>query len=201
MGRLLGLFLALASIAGGWAYAEPAAIRDCSRAEVSGERVLCQEAPISASPEALWTLFSTNEGLQSWVAPVAAIDLRVGGVFESSYDLSSRIGDAGNIRNRIIEFRPNQVLIFQVAEAPPGFPHVEQVRQLTTVIELTPINDDVTRARVSMLGYRAGEGFDFLYQHFARGNAYTLTKLDERVRLGPVDWSGAEVAAATETMQ
>lgn len=169
-----------------------AAPTNCSRVEASGERTLCHEAVIDAPVAEVWRLFATTEGLSTWLAPVAAIDLRSGGVWESSYDRAARLGDAGNIRNRVIAFTPERLLIIQVASAPPGFPHADLVGELVTLMEFEPVDANHTRVRVSMLGYREGEGFDTLYGFFARGNAYTLDALTARVANGPTDWSAAQ---------
>ncbi len=189
--RMLGRCLAMSVALCGAAWADPAAVRDCSRVEQSGERTLCHETIVPAAVADVWTLWSTAEGLRTWAAPVVAMDLRPGGIFESAYDANAQIGDAGNIRNRVVAFEPGRLLVIQVASAPPGFPHADEVRELSTSIELEPLNAGETRVRVSMSGYRSGVAFDELYAFFARGNAWTLAKLNERVVGGPVDWRAA----------
>ncbi len=169
--------------------AAPAEVRECSRVETDGARTLCHEIELGASAAEIWTLFATSEGLGTWMAPVAAIDARAGGMMEASYTPGGRIGDAGNILNRIDAIAPGESLAISIARAPPGFPHADIAGELTTLIQLEPIDATHTRVRVSMRGYRAGEGFDVLYRHFNAGNAWTLRKLDERVRTGPVNWS------------
>jgi uncharacterized protein YndB with AHSA1/START domain len=166
-----------------------AEVRVCSRAEPEGRRTLCHEIELSASAAEVWALFATSEGLSTWMAPVAAIDSRAGGLMEASYTPGARIGDAGNILNRVDAIAPGESLAISIERAPPGFPHADVAGELTTLIELEAINATHTRVRVSMVGYREGEGFDVLYRHFNAGNAWTLRKLDERVRTGPVNWS------------
>lgn len=161
---------------------------NCSRAEASGERTLCHEAIVAAPLIEVWALWTTVEGLRSWAAPIVAIDPRPGGVFESSYNANARIGDPTNIRNRVLAVVPERMLVIQIAQAPPGFPSLEQARQLVTVIELEPAGDRATRVRVSMLGYRSEAAFGPLYRHFEWGNAWSLNKLSERVTRGPIDW-------------
>lgn len=183
---MLRLLMTLAVLA----FASPAFadVTVCSRTEPAGERTLCHEAVIGASAHDAWALFSTSEGLSSWLAPVVAIDLRPGGTFETSY-AGRAIGDGRNIRNRVVAFAPESLLVIQVAQAPPGFAHAEEVRTLTTVIAFEPVDATHTRVRVSMLGYREGAAFDALYGFFDAGNAWTLNKLAERAERGPVDWT------------
>lgn len=169
-------------------------VADCSRMETGGARTLCVEAEVPASLAEVWALWAESDQLSTWMAPVAAIELRPGGMMEASYHPAGRIGDAGNILNRVVAVTPMQSLSIQVERTPPGFPHADVVRELVTVIEFEPLSTNATRVRVSMTGYREGAAYDELYAFFARGNAWTLQKLQERVVDGPVDWR----AAATE---
>lgn len=193
--RLFWRSLAVSLLIGGGAWAEPAAVVDCSLPDPADERMLCHETVVVAPAAEVWRLMATSEGFSSWAAPVAAIDLRPGGMIETSYDVNARIGDAGNIRNRITGVEPEIRLTMQIAAAPPGFPHADEARELATRIELEPLSAIETRVRVSMSGYRSGEAFDALYAFFARGNSWTLEKLRERVADGPTDW---RAQAATE---
>jgi uncharacterized protein YndB with AHSA1/START domain len=174
------------------AFAE--SVTECSRIEANGVRTLCVEAEVPAGVADVWALWAESDQLSTWMAPVASIDLRHGGLMEASYDPAGRIGDAGNILNRVVAVAPMRSLSIQVERAPPGFPHADVVRELVTVIELAPVGENATRVRVSMSGYGDGAAYDELYAFFARGNAWTLQKLQERVIGGPVDWR----AAATE---
>jgi uncharacterized protein YndB with AHSA1/START domain len=168
--------------------ASPAHAQEVTRCD-GGERMLCHEIVVAAPAGEVWRLISTAEGFSTWAAPVVAIDLRVGGAFETSYDRTARIGDAGNIHNRVVAFAPETLLVIQIADAPPGFPHGAEARELTTVMAVERVDDAHARLRVSMLGFREGEAFDALFAFFDRGNAWTLQKLNERVTAGPVDWT------------
>lgn len=183
--RILAFLVALSA----WTAASGAsAVDSCSRAEASGERTLCHETIIPAPAAEVWALISTSEGWRTWAAPVAEMELRSGGFIETSYNPTARIGDPDNIRNRVLRFTPERSLVIQIADAPPGFPHEELARELTTAIELEPIDATHTRVRITMTGYRDAQGFETLYAFFDRGNAFTLTKLSERIEQGPVDW-------------
>ena len=45
------------------------------------ERVLRIESIIPATPKEVWKAFATEEGLKKWIAPVVALDLRMGARF------------------------------------------------------------------------------------------------------------------------
>lgn len=171
--------------------ATSADVVSCSQRERDGTRTLCHETVVPASTDTVWRLFSTTDGLSSWVAPVAAIDLRVGGIWEASYRADAKPGDRDNIRNRVLSYLPQRMLSIAVDTPPPGFPHPELVQTVWTVIELEPAGKGQTRVRVSMLGYGESTEFDELYALFDHGNALTLCKLDERVRSGRTSWQQA----------
>ena len=187
------LFIALFLVATP-AFAETAAPRvsDCSRQDADGGRALCHELIVAAPADDVWRLFASTEGLQSWVAPLAIMDLRVGGAWETSYRPGARVGDAANIRNRVLSFLPERMLSIAVDRAPEGFPEADLVRDLWTVIEFEAVDAAQTRVRVSMLGYGEGEGYDVLYSFFSQGNAMTLQMLQRRVVTGPTDWDAQQ---------
>jgi uncharacterized protein YndB with AHSA1/START domain len=155
----------------------------------NGERVLQHEMLIPAPIGEVWRAWSTTDGLSSFVAPLVAIDLRIGGIWEASYDPSARLGDPGNIMNEVLSFIPERMLSVRIHQTPPGFPHPELAKQLWTVIELVPSSESSTTATVSMLGWGDGEGWDTLYDLFNRGNHFTLQQLYRRFAEGPIEWS------------
>ncbi len=168
---------------------------ECRRNFPDHTYMLCHEAIIPAPVAEVWAAWSTTQGLSAWVAPLAAIDLRPGGLWESSYAPGARLGDPANIQNRVLAYAPERMLAIQIARTPPGFPEADLARRLWTIIDLEPLDSQSTRVRVSMLGYGQGAGFQTLAGHFNAGNAYTLQKLQERFTQGPVDWSRVRAPA------
>lgn len=195
---ILALWMVATAAAGAAAAHEGAVgqVRSCSRVERNGARTLCHEIVVSAPREAVWALFSTSEGLSTWIAPYVALDLRIGGLWEASYRVGAHAGDAANIRNRVLSYAPGRMLSIQVERAPPGFPHADLVAGTWSVIELQDEGSGATRVRVSGMGYGAGDGFDELYAFFERGNAWTLEQLQARVLNGPTDWSVVSAPAS-----
>ena len=125
------LILALAaSLAlAGAAAAEPsktADVTDTSFATADGARTLQQSVIIDAPAAALWKAFADTQEFKRWNAPVAAVDLRVGGVQEASYDPKRALGDPDNIKNRIVTFLPGRLIVFQNIQAPHGLPRARR---------------------------------------------------------------------------
>lgn len=167
------------------------AVENTSYRDADGRRVLRQSVVVEAPVDSAWRAFTTSEGLRSFVAPVAAIDLEVGGRWEASYDRDARIGDPGNIVNEILAYLPGEMLSIRVRRAPPDFPFPEEVKELWTVIQFDEAGPERTRVTETMLGWEEGRAWDALYAAFERDNATVFRRLRERFRTGPVDWEEA----------
>ncbi|MEZ5514422.1 MAG: SRPBCC domain-containing protein [Steroidobacteraceae bacterium] len=157
-------------------------------AQPDGSRVLIHEVQVPAAIARVWDAFTTDEGFQSWAAPFARVDLRVGGVIESSYQLTASAGDAGNIKNHILAYVPQRMLALQATDAPPNFPYPELLPELFSVVEFEAIDAVNTRIRMYGMGYRADPRHEQLLQMFREANRWTLTQLVRRFETGPVDW-------------
>lgn len=157
---------------------------------VAGEpRRLIAEGDVEASPAEVWRLWTTQEGVTSWMVPVAEVDLRLGGHLRTVYDPQGKVGDHGTITNTILAYEPERMLAIQNTEAPEGFPHEEGARGTWTVIYLEPLAGGRTHVRIVMLGWGEGPKADAAHAFFERGNAWTLTRLQERARTGrPLSW-------------
>jgi uncharacterized protein YndB with AHSA1/START domain len=136
-----------------------------------------------------WAAFTTSEGLKGWAVPVAHADFRIGGVWESTYDLKGRIGDPANIQNRYVSFLPMRMVSWQVARTPPGFPDPERIKQVVSVAEFAELGPRKVRVTLSMVGYGRTEADRLLYDKFKAGNAFSLTQLKKRFATGPIDWT------------
>jgi uncharacterized protein YndB with AHSA1/START domain len=154
----------------------------------SGERVLQHQAVVDASLADVWGAFTTSEGLRGFVAPVARIDFRVGGLWEASYNPQARIGDPGNIRNEIITYVPLRLLAIRVVNAPPTFPYPDVIKNVWTVIELEDLGLNRVRVTGSMTGWKTGPSWDAVYKMFEADNAVVLGNLQKRFHDGPRKW-------------
>jgi uncharacterized protein YndB with AHSA1/START domain len=156
--------------------------------EANGDRAIQLSIDVPAAPHAVFAAFSTSEGFSSWAVPVTKVDFRIGGSMESSYDASAKIGDPNNIRNQILAYVPDRLLVIRNVQTPAGFPTPELFQRTVTIIEFTPVGDAQTRVRITNAGYGKDKGFDVLYRNFEWGDAYSLAELRSRFEKGPVDW-------------
>ena len=169
--------------------AEPA-VRDESYVEADGSRVLQQSIEVPADLAEVWAACTTSAGFRSWAAPVAAVDLRLGGFIEASYDASRALGAPDNIRNEIVAFVPLRMLAIRNRQAPASTAFdATTFQSLHTVMLFEPLGERRTRVTIVQPGYGRGELYDGVYRHFAWGNGWTLQRLRERFIQGPADWS------------
>jgi uncharacterized protein YndB with AHSA1/START domain len=173
-------------------------VDDSSLSETDGRRILRESIVISAPREKVWSAWASSEGLRSWEAPVANIDLHVGGYLEASYDAKAHLGDAGNIKHEVLGYLPGELLVFRNVQTPKGFPHADLFSHVTTVIQLEDAGPGKTRVTVSGIGYGAGKDWDELYAFFHAGNAYLLEMLRAHFEGGPGPTGSAHAEPKTK---
>jgi uncharacterized protein YndB with AHSA1/START domain len=199
--RMLLAWMGAAALAATGASAEPSwrdfpGVANSSFVEPGGDRALQLSIDVPAPQRAVFDAFTTTDGFKSWAAPVAHVDLRVGGVIEASYDAHAKLGDRDNIRNQILAYVPGRLLVIHNVQAPRSFVDPELFQKTVTVVELARIDDTHTRVTLTNSGYGSGPAFARIFGHFEWGNAYTLAQLRRRFEQGPVDWSRSANQAA-----
>lgn len=171
------------------AFAEPIPnrpdVNDQSSVQADGARVLKLSILIHAPREKAWEAFATTPGLGSWEAPVAAIDLRVGGYLEASYDEKGTLGDPNNIKHKIIAFTKGRRLEFRNVQAPKGFPHQELFGTVRHILTFEDAGHGITRVTITDVAYGHGADWDQLYNFFHSGNAYVLELLKSHLEGTP----------------
>ncbi len=195
---LLGLGAAGASAAAERSWRDFNDVTNTSFVEPSGDRAIQLSTDVPAAAAAVFAAFTTSEGFSSWAVPVAHVEFRIEGYIEASYDAKAKLGDPGNIKNEIVAYVPDRLLVIRNVQAPPGFADPELFRRTVTVIEFTALAPQRTRVTITNAGYGAGEGFATLYKHFEWGDAYTLAALRKRFEQGPTDWAALERRRAAD---
>jgi uncharacterized protein YndB with AHSA1/START domain len=142
---------------------------------------LITEGIVDAPVEAVWSAWTTDEGLRSWLAPQVSIDLRIGGVLQTNYDAAGALGDTQTIANTILSFEPRRMLSIKVTKTPRDFPFPNAVKEMWTVMYFEPDGDAQTRIRVVSLGFTPDEESQRMRAFFERGNADTLEQLKRAV--------------------
>jgi uncharacterized protein YndB with AHSA1/START domain len=157
---------------------------DTSFVADNGDRTLRLAIETPANPERVWQVFTTADGWKALSVPTAYVDFREGGVIETSYRAGAPKGDPDNIKNQIIAYVPERLLVFHNVQAPRNFSGAALFARITTSIRIEPLDSGGSRVTISGDGYGPGAGFDDLYGKFLQGNAYTLAGLRDALAKG-----------------
>jgi uncharacterized protein YndB with AHSA1/START domain len=153
--------------------AEP--VKDSSFIDQTGSRVLQNSLVIDAPAAVVWKALTDQAAYRVWGAPNSWIDLRVGGSVEASFDPKGRPGDAGNLKQEIVGYVPERLLVFRNVSAPP-LPGSALYPKLAIILELRPAGEGGTEVVLSQVGY-GGADFDGLYGFFKTHNPDYLVEL------------------------
>lgn len=141
---------------------------------------------IPAPSDAVWAAWTTPEGLQSFFAPEARVELWPGGRFELLFRPTAPDGERGSEGCRIQTFVPGSVLAFEW-NAPPRFPTVRQ-RKTWVVVQFQSLGLVATRVTLSHLGWGDGPEWEAAHQYFRRSWGVVLARLEHRFESGPYRW-------------
>lgn len=142
-----------------------------------GTRFYEDSLVINAPAARLWAAFTDINVYRQWAVPVSAIDFRIGGAIEASYDPKGHIGDPQNIRNAFIAYIPGRLLVFQNVQAPDLLPGKADYGKTVKTVEFASLGPNQTRVTVSGMGFANGAGFDQLYAFFSQGDGQMLVSL------------------------
>ena len=151
---------------------------DLSRAQDSSR--LIHEGVVNAPADQVWAAFTTKEGIESWMAAHASIDLKIGGTMKTQYDPTGTVDDAKAIWNTIISYEPGRMLSFRVTKAPDSFPFPNAIKGMWTVVYFIAESDKTAFVRVVSMGFGSDDESKKLREFFNRGNAVTLQRLQKR---------------------
>ena len=142
-----------------------------------GSRTLEESVVIDAPAAVLWRAYVEPKEFARWNAPMEAVDLRVGGAIEASYDAGAKVGDPDNIKHRLITWLPGRLLVFQNIQAPKSFPHPEVFQRTVITGRYEPQGPSRTRVVIAVSGWGSSPADDQLYGFFRSGDAELLEKL------------------------
>ncbi|MFO0626205.1 MAG: SRPBCC domain-containing protein [Polyangiales bacterium] len=140
---------------------------------------IVHEVTVPIAPAAVWSLWSSAEGLQRWLVKRAKVDLRPGGAYEIYFLHEGPRGLQGSETCRVLSFIPGRMLSF-TWNAPPSIAPT-RAKHTWVVVELEAA-DAGTRVRVTHLGWPAAGMRDEpawaeTHAYFARAWAWVLREL------------------------
>ncbi len=152
-------------------------------------RALRKEVTVAAPAEEVWKAWTTEEGLKTFFAPGAKVELTVGGAYEIYFLPSNPPGKRGADDCNVLAFEPMKRLAV-TWNAPPQFPNVRKLRT-RVVLEFEPVSARETRVKFTQDGWGWGQEWDATYAYFDKAWDGVLGNLKKRFAEGPIDWSQA----------
>jgi uncharacterized protein YndB with AHSA1/START domain len=150
------------------------------------DRILRAEMTVPGPVEKVWDAWTTVDGLRSFFAPAARVDLRVDGLYDIVFD-PSRPGTTAE-GMRILALDAPRRFAFTWS-APPTLAEARAQRTVV-IVELAGEGTAATRLRFTHLGWGEGKAWDAAYAYFDNAwRAVVLPRLKHRFEKGPIDWS------------
>ena len=143
-----------------------------------GEKVLQLSIVVPTNLKETWKLFTTDEGLKKWIAPVAKIDMKTGGVIKTNYNRSKTVDDSTSIKLDIINYLENEMLTLKV-NLNNSFPAEakKEDKNLQEILQFVKLDENNTKIISSMVGWGQGIHWDKAYNFFEKGNDWTFKEV------------------------
>jgi hypothetical protein len=142
------------------------------------EKVLQLSIVVPININETWKLFTTNEGLKKWIAPVAKIDMKIGGSIKTNYDPNKTSDDSTSIKLDIINYIEYEMLTLKV-NLNSNFPMEvkKEDKNLQEILQFVKLDDNRTKIISSMVGWGQGSSWDKTYAFFEKGNDWTYKEI------------------------
>ncbi|MDP4220719.1 MAG: SRPBCC domain-containing protein [Bacteroidota bacterium] len=130
-------------------------------------KAIYKEATVHAPIDAVWNAWTTSEGITSFFAPQAFIDLRIGGAYEVYFMLDNPRGLQGSEGCTIISYLPKKMLSF-TWNCPPEFERVRKSGEKNWVVLLFhELPEGNIRVEFNQIGWKENdEEWDKIYSYF-----------------------------------
>ncbi len=143
------------------------------------ETVLRKEVVIAAPLAEIWRCWTTSEGVKSFIAADANVQLRVGGPYEWYFSMEAPAGERGSEDCRVLSFLPMEMLSFEW-NAPPQFGERRYIKT-RVVVQFDEFEPGKVRVALSQLGWGEPEQWQEIYDYFDRAWGYVLGALKKHL--------------------
>jgi len=153
----------------------------------AAERAIEKEVVVAAPIETVWQTWTSKAGIESFFAPEAEIEPKVGGAFHIHMDPLAQPGMKGADEMRFLALQRPTMLTFDW-NAPPSLPEARAQRTFV-IVRLADVDGKTTRVTLYHTGWGSGGEWDKTYIYFDRAWGHVLGNLKDRFEKGPQDWS------------
>jgi len=151
------------------------------------ERSIDKQVVVPAPIEAVWQAWTSKAGIESFFAPEAEVEARVGGAFHIHIDPYGAPGMKGADDMRFMALQPPTMLSFDW-NAPPSLPQARQQRTFV-IVRLAALDGQSTRVSLHHTGWGDAGEWDQAFVYFDRAWGTVLGNLRKRFEVGPQDWT------------
>ncbi|QOW10452.1 hypothetical protein Q73A0000_08770 [Kaistella flava (ex Peng et al. 2021)] len=155
-----------------------AQVTNSSYVTAFGEKALQFTTVVPISRIEVWKLFTTEKGLEKWIAPVVKTNIKIGGWIKTNYDKTKTTEDSTTIQLDIINYLDHELLTLKV-NLNDHFP-VEarnEDQHLQEIIQFVSMGKGKTKIISTMVGWGKGSHWDQTYTFFEKGNEWTYKEL------------------------
>jgi uncharacterized protein YndB with AHSA1/START domain len=135
---------------------------------------------VNAPVSTVWKAYTTGEGMQSWMAASASVDLRVGGLIRTSYEKTDDLNAGGAIHNRILSFDPERMISIQCVRTPEKFPFKSAIARAWTNLYFESVGENKTKVTSRMLGFDDSAESVQCRNFFVQGNQIEMDELAKK---------------------
>ena len=150
------------------------------------ERAIDEKITVKAGVDDVWKAWTTSDGIKTFFAPDAKVELRVDGPFEIYMNPFAERGMKGADDMRIIGFQEKKMLTF-TWNAPPSLPEARKQRSVV-IFRFISRGDQLTDVTLHHIGWGDGGEWDKAYDYFGKAWPNVMKNLKKRFEDGPVDW-------------
>jgi len=136
------------------------------------------EGIVNGSVDDVWKAFTDKSVIEKWMVAKTDIDLKVGGLWRTSYSKESDLNDDMAIHHTVLAFDPGRMLAFRTIKTPKSFPY-PAITHTWTVVYFEPAAAGKTRVTTRMIGFEDDDQGRRMRVFFERGNQ---TEFDSLVK-------------------
>jgi uncharacterized protein YndB with AHSA1/START domain len=150
------------------------------------DRAINEKVTVKANVDDVWKAWTTTEGVKTFFAPDAKVELRVDGPFEIYINPLAESGQKGADDMRILAFQDKKMLTF-TWNAPPSLPEARKQRTVV-IVRFISRGDALTDVTLQHVGWGEGGEWDKAFDYLTKAWSSVLKNLKKRFDDGPVDW-------------
>ena len=135
-------------------------------------RIIQKEVIVNAEIEKVWSDFTTNGGIQSFLSKGSNIELKISGLYEIYFDMNAPEGLRGSEDCHILSFIPNKMLSFEW-NAPPQFSN-ERLMRTQVIIFFEELQDNQVKLSLYNHGYGVDGNWKEVFDYFDNAWGYVL---------------------------